>query len=277
MTTPAMNPFNLVMVRLMQNIPPQIRRIAVNQYNHMNHTNYTFSSFVSDAIMRDIILPEANLSAGRVKTFPLRNEWLETTTSDHGGYAGDDGPYSLYRIPPEARDGKPISNILTVQYPYNTYLGGGINSSDIGLGGYCLLDQLDEVLNSYTLARPRNHPNATLLSGDLVKISPSQYSVMNWLLTCRISYDETFNNLHDNAIPILANLVMYATKQWIYTNLIIDIDRACMETGADIGTIKSIIEGYADAGNLYTEESVKFRGTQMMSPEIRRRLAYYAF
>ena len=163
------------MIRITQNIPKDVLKVAVNHFNREEHKNYTVTSFIQEHIMARIVLPEANLSGGRLKTIPLRNEWLERTPGDHGGYAGDDGPYSIFRIPPEARDNKPISNLLSIQYPYNTYLGGGVNSSDIGQGGYCLVDQVDEVLNSYTLARPRNHPTGKLLSGDLIKITPSQY------------------------------------------------------------------------------------------------------
>ena len=263
------------MLRVTQNIPPDILRIAVNHFNREYKKNYTVTSFIQEHIMTRIVLPEANLSGGMVKTIPLKNEWLERTPGDHGGYAGDDGPYSLFRIPPEARDGKPISNILSIQYPYNTYLGGGVNSSDIGLGGFCLVDQLDEVLNSYTLARPRNHPVGQLLAGDLVRITPTQYSVQNWLMTCRIDFDSSFTNLHDHALPILANLVMIATKQWIFTNIMIDIDRAAMETGADIGVIKSTIEGYSDAAQQYTEEMIKWRGCAWLQPQVRRQMLLY--
>ena len=268
------NPMQVILVRVSQGIPPQVLEIALNHFNKTYKKNYTLNMFIQEHIISRVVLPEANLSGGMIKTIPLKNEWLERTPGDHGGYAGDDGPYSLFRIPPEARDGKPIANIMSVQYPYNTYLGGGVNSSDIGLGGFCLVDQLDEVLNSYTLARPRNHPVARLLSGDLVRLTPTQYSVQNWLMTCRIDFDNSFMNLHDHAIPILANLVLYATKQWIFNNLMIDIDRAAMETGADIGVIKSTIEGYSDAAQQYAEEMVRWRGVSFMTPEYRRQMLY---
>jgi len=270
------NPFQLVMVRVTMGIPKPILQAAIRKYNLDNKTTYTITSFIQEVIMDKVVLPETNLSGGLVKTIPLRAEWMESMKGDHGGYAGDDGPYSLFRIPPEARDNKPISNILSLQYPYNTYLGGGVNSSDIGVGGYCLVDQVDELLNSYTLSRPRNHPVARLLSGDLIKITPTQYAAQNWLLTCRIDFDSTFTNLHDHAVPILANLVLYATKQWIHTNLLIDIDRAWMETGQDIGTFKSIIEGYSDAAQQYQEEMIKWRGVSWLEPNVRRQMLYMA-
>lgn len=269
------NVFQMIMLRVHQNIPPQILRVATHQYNQMYKKNYNETTFIQEHIIEKIVLPEVNLSGGPMKTIPLKASWIEKMPSDHAGYANDDGPFTLYRIPPEVRDNRPISNIISLQYPFNTYMGGGVNSSDIGGGGYCLVDQLDEVLNSYTLATPRNHPVASLLSGDLIKIRPSQYVVQNWLLTCRLDFDSSFNNLHDDAVSTLANLVMLAIKQWCHTNLLIDIDRAFVETGADIGVFKSIIEGYADAAQMYKEEILEFRGAMLLSPEARERLLMF--
>jgi len=271
------NPFNVIMARVMQGIPKPVLQIAVHKYNTDNHASLTITSFIQEVIITKVILPELNLTGGLLKTIPLKNSWLELTPGDHAGYAGDDGPYSLFRVPPEARDNLPISSIISIQYPYNTYLGGGVNSSDIGMGGFCLIDQIDEVLNSYTLARPRNHPVGRLLSGDLVRLTPTQYSVQNWLMTCRLDFDSAFTNIHDHAVVPLAKTVVAAIKQWCHTNLMIDIDRAWMETGADIGTIKSTIEGYSDAGEQYNEAMTQLRGSLWMDPSHRRLMMYYQF
>ena len=269
------NPYQVVLARITQGIPHQVLSIALKAFNEENNKHYNLTTFIQEHIMTRVILPELNLAGGRVKTIPLRTEYIENTKMEHAGYAGDDGPYTLFRIPPEARDNLPISNILSVQYPYNTYLGGGVNSSDIGLTGFCLVDQIDEVLNSYTLARPRNHPTAVLLSGDLVRLAPSQYAMQNWLMTCRLNFDAALTNLHDHAIGPLADLTLLALKQWIYTTLIIDIDRVSVETGAEIGTIKSVIEGYSDAGQQYAEQFVQARGAMLLEPTMRRQMLYF--
>jgi hypothetical protein len=269
------NVFQIIMLRVHQNIPPQILRVATHQFNSIYKKNYNETTFIQEHIIEKVVLPEVNLSGGLMKTIPLRAEWIENVKPEHGLYAGDDGPYSLFRIPPEARDNKPISNIISIQYPFHSYMGGDVSAIDVRQGGYCLIDQIDEVLNSYTLATPRNHPLAKLLAGDLIKITPSQYQVQNWLLTCRLDFDSSFNNLHDDAVSTLANLVMLAIKQWCYNYLLIDIDRAFVETGADIGTFKSIIEGYADAGQQFKEEMVQWRGAVLLSPEMRAQLLRY--
>ena len=268
-------PLDHAIMTVCRNIPPQILEMAVNQANKKFHTSNNVTEWVCNHIINAIVLKDVNLVAGQVKTIVLKPAWLEKLPGDHEGYAGDDGPNTVYRIPPEARDNKAISQVMTIQFPYITYQSSGIANADVASGGFSLVDQVDQVINSYNLATPRNHPVVTLLAGDLIKITPSQYTRQFWLLTVRINYDETFNNLHDASIPILSNMILLAAKQWIYTNLIVEIDKASMMTGVEIGTVRSIIEEYKDAGTQYEEERTKFRGTSSMDPEYRRRMLFY--
>lgn len=271
------NPVDFAVMEIHNEIPRQLLEMAKNTYNRIHNENLTLATYITKVIIHDRVLKLCNVAAGQIKTIPLRAEWIEERHSDHAGYAGDDGAYSLYRIPPEARDNMPITNILTIQYPYNTYIGGGNADLQVGTGGYCLIDQVDEVLNSYTLASPRNHPIGVLMSGDLIKIMPTQYAIQNWLLTCRIAYNDWFTNLHNSAIPVLAKLIVAATKQRIYTDLVVDIDRAVQETGADIGVIRQIVDSYADAGQRVDELVVKWRGVTLIDPESRKILMNMMF
>ena len=269
------NALDIALTEVVNNIPPQILEVALRTYNRRYNHHATLAVFITKAIIEDRVLKLCNLSAGSVKTIPLRTEWIEPTRSEHSGRAGDDGPFTLYRIPPEARDFKPITNVLSCQYPFNTYMGGGFGDIQWGTGGYTLADQIDEILNSYTLATPRNHPTARQISGDLIKLTPSQYASQSWLLTVRLAYDKNFTSLHESAIPTLAKLIMLATRQWCYNNLIIDVDRAVQETGMDINSFKTIIEEYRDASQQFEETLVQWKGTALLDPEVRRRLLIY--
>lgn len=269
------NPIKIALTEVVSNIPPEILEMAVRKYNYRTGNYVTIAGFVNRAIVHDRVAGLCNLSAGRIKTIPLRMEWLESRPSDHAGYAGDDGPYSLFRIPPAVRDNLPITGVISVQYPYNTYLGGGIGDLNMGTGGYNLNEQISEILNSYTLATPRNHPVARALNGDLIQLTPTQYAHQTWLLTVRLAFDDQFTNLHENGAKTLAKLIVLATKQWCYTNLIVDIDRAVQECGADLPTVKSIVEEYRDAGKEFEETLVQWQGCGLIDPRTRLSLLYY--
>lgn len=268
-------PLDYAIMATVRAINKQVLDLAIRYSNKTFHKNENVLEFICNNVINPVVLKDINIVAGQVKTIVLKPAWIEETSPDHEGYAGDDGPWTVWRIPPEARDNKPISQVMHVQFPYVTYQSSGIANADVASGGYSLVDQIDNVLNSYTLSTPRNHPVVTLLSGDLVKITPSQYTRQFWLLTCRINYDETFMNIHDASIPILGEMVALATKNWIYNQLYVDIDRAYVETGMDIATLKEIIGEYKDALNLYKEELLKFRGASSLDPEYRRRLYYF--
>ena len=268
-------PLDICIMNVVSEIPPQILDIAIRRSNDKRHENNNLTEWLCKKIIENRVLKDVNLTAGQVKTIVLKPQWLEYLPSEHGGYAGDDGPNTVYRIPPEARDGKPISQVMTLQFPYITYQSSGIANADVASGGFSFVDQVDQVINSYTLATPRNHPIVRLLAGDIVQIVPSQYTRQHWLLTCRINYDETFNNMHESNILVLSDLVVLATKHWIYTNLIVDIDRAVQETGMDIPTVRSIIEEYKSAGETYKETYKNFRGAAQLDPETRRRLMFF--
>ena len=93
-------------------------------------------------------------------------------------------------------------------------------------------------------------------------------------MTCRIDFDSSFNNLHHNAVIPLAKATVLAIKHWCHTNLLIDIDRAWMETGQDIGVFKSTIEGWADAKDQYEEAMVELHGSQFMDPQYWKELLF---
>ena len=269
------NPLDYCLKAVARKIPPQILELALRHYNYTHNEHLTLTAFIVKEIIDGAILVDANLTSGRVKTIPLRTTWIENVPRDHAGYAGDDGEFTLFRIPPEFRDNMPITMVLALQYPFNTYIGGGTGDLAVGTGGYNLNDQINEILNSYTLASPRNHPVAELLDGDLIRITPTQYAHQNWLLTCRIAYDDQFTSLDISSIPVLANLAVMATKQWCYTNLRIPADRAVQETGMDLPTITSILDEWRDIDQLYQEEFIKFRGTSNISPDLYRQLVLF--
>ncbi len=269
-------PLDICIMNVVSEIPPQILDLAVRRSNMRFHEDNNLTEWICKRIIENRVLKDVNLVAGQVKTIVLKPEWLiDFATYEHGGYAGDDGPNTCYKIPPEATDGKPISQVMTLQFPYITYQSSGIANADVASGGFSLVDQVDQVINSYNLSTPRNHPIVKLLAGDIVQIIPSQYTRQHWLLTCRINYDETFNNMHESNTLVLSDMVVAATKHWIYTNLIVDVDRAVQETGMDLPTIRGIIEEYKDAGNQYKEARVQFRGASTMDPEYRRRLLFF--
>lgn len=268
-------PLDYAIGKVLMHIPEDVINLAVKKSNYKLHVNNNSNAWIVNEVVQKYVLKDVNLVSGQIKTISMRQSWIEDMPSEHENFAGDDGPYTLFRIPPEYRDNKPINHVLSAQFPYIAYQSSGIADASVTSSGYTIVDATENVVNSWTLASPRNHPVATLLSGDLIKLTPTQYSRQNWLLTVRISYDETFMNMHDSHLRQLAELLLQATRMIIRKELIIDIDRAEVETGMDIGAIKNEIDSYSDASDKYDEALKKFKGSANLDPEYRRRLYTY--
>lgn len=270
------NAINVVYNTVFAHIPPQILQMAMYVANkHFKLCNNT-QEFILQKIIRERVLDELNLTGGKFKKLVIKQEYMERMSHDLAGWAGGDGGFDLYRIPPEARDGLPMIHCLSVQYPYASSNVNGVSGLGVNNSGYDLLSQTDQVLNSYTLGRPLNHPTGQVLSGDLIKLYPSQYSFTGYVVTVRLALDETFEQVQPSAVESLSKLVMLATRAWCYTNMIIDIDRAAMECGADIGKVKEIIEEWRDANQTYEETKPLWFAAQQLDSDMRQRLYQYS-
>ncbi len=267
---------NVVYNTVFASIQPQILQMAMFTANKHFKVCNNAQEFIMQKIIRERVLDELNLTGGKFKKIVLKSSYMEKTSLDLAGWAGDDGGFDLYRIPPEARDGLPMIHCISVQYPYAATSVNGTGALGQQSAGYDLTSQIDQVLNSYTLARPLNSPVGQVLSGDLIKLFPSQYSFVGYVVTVRLALDETFEQVQPSAVEALAELVTLATKVWCYNNLIVDIDRAAMECGADIGKIKEILEEYRDSNQMYKEAKPAWFAAQQLDSDVRQRLYMYS-
>ena len=72
-------------------------------------------------------------------------------------------------------------------------------------------------------------------------------------LRCVIENDAEFNNLPASAVIHFSKLVVFAVKSYIYNTLYLEMDRAEMSGGSDLGRFTSMVEGYADAEQNYQD------------------------
>jgi len=137
--------------------------------------------------------------------------------------------------------------------------------------GNTMNDMVDQVLESHTFNNSRITPMAELLAGDLVRLIPGQSSHVDWVISARLAYEPNFSNLNQSAVLSFANLVVLATKAFIYNELIISLDEVSTMMGVEINTVKQIIESYAEADKEYDEMlTEQFTGGAQLDP---RRMA----
>ena len=272
------NALEVTMVRIMYSIPKDILRLAF--YRRRDQDKFipaelvTLDDLILTKVIRGRVLVDLNLMGGKPKQIVLQQAWREKIKYGPGDYDMNIGPFSLYRIPPEERDNVPIVEVTGIAYPGNL---GGSSLNITGYGGGTTLGVIaNAVLDSITYASSPSRPNPELLAGDLVKLYPSQHAHVNYVLNCRLCYDEHLTNLNTSAIDTFADLCVCAVKAYCYNELVIDIDRAYVEGGAEVATIGRIVESYADENTKYKELKDLMHGAAFLDPQTLEAFYRYA-
>ena len=266
------NALDIVKTRIFFEIPYEILDYAFRA-NEAWESTYPLEEIIMQRVIRTRVYKDTNIFGGKLKQIvllPNYREQLEWTQADT--YTNT-GRYSLYRIPPEEREGCAIVEVhnLTFRGNYAGYVpnangwAGGVNLATLG----------QSVLQSHTFSDSPPRPNITLLSGDLVRLSPSQHSMITWVMSCRIAYDQEFTNINTSAMDTFANLCVAATKAYIYNKLIIPLGKGYVQGGYEIGEFKMIVGSYSDAITRYNELLNDFAGSAMLDPDRLEQLLPY--
>ena len=105
--------------------------------------------------------------------------------------------------------------------------------------------------------------------------------VRNHLITSQVvqarvvvSSDENLSNISIRNAPIFSKLCILAAKSHVYNELVVKLDRGYLERGQELGVVKSIVESYAEAEDMYTTFLREERGAVAT---ISNRLTYADF
>ena len=242
-------------------IPNELIELAF-KVREPHETTYPIEQMVLEKIIRGVVRKDANIVGGKLKKIALLPEYLEKMKYNTTDAYMFTGPFSLYRIPPCEREDQAIVDVHGVTYrgsyagyvPHANGWAGGANISTVAAG----------VMDSHTFASAPPRPNVTLLSGDLVRLSPSQHSSIVWIMSCRVGYDENFTNLNPQSVIPFIDLCIAATKMYIYNKLVVPVDKAYIQAGYEIGAMKLELDKYSDAEQRYRELLDQFAGSAQL-------------
>jgi hypothetical protein len=227
---------------------------------------------IKDTIILGRVLPDCNINTGKIKRIPLRRSMAEPIRSmDGGGSLADQGGKRLYNIPPEARENRDIVGVIDISFrlDYTTFAYGqdGFGSQGNTLGGLARA-----ALDSHTMSNACLTPTPTLLANNMILIDTYNlfFSDDEWTLVCRLGYDDEFTNISNSSVYPLSELILTATKAYVWVNLVLRIDQAELSGGQEIGQFKAIVDEYKPALDQYKEDLMKTRGAAMYDPAVMR-------
>jgi hypothetical protein len=214
---------------------------------------------IRDAVIEGRVLVDCNLVGGMEITIPLMNIQPE--------YAAD---YKvIWRIPLSETQNRRITRV------YSLIFGrGGVPTltTPYGQGLSALEDAARGLLTSQTPIPQTSIANIQLIGENVVMAHMNLAPTSQLYLRCRIENDSELNNLPPTSALMFSKLVELATKAYIYNILYLELDRAELAGGSDLGRFTSIIEGYADSETLYQEYLTEhFRKILFMSDTMSHR------
>jgi hypothetical protein len=261
-----MDPITIALSHVFNNIPPEILYTAfVNEY--MRKTGRVARN-VDTGIINDVInsrvLLDANISSGLIKDIILRSHFLEPAVADYNNPYFT-GQYTLYRIPPDARDHAFITSVININFPqYYSYTSTTIPPFGSMHPGANIRSVANQAINSHTGADVNTTPIGKAVDGEMIQITSPQYLHVDWIVTCKLAFRPDFDNLNQQAYQSFKELVLCGVKAYIYNNLIIELDRVTITGGQTTGMIRDIIASYESANEQYTEALKAFRSANAL-------------
>lgn len=268
-----MNPVQYVINRISNTIPRKILDEAFQPDRHY----VTLDERIREEVIVGRVLPDCNLFAGKTAKISLQSNWKEYTTVPPMIGLISAGNYTVYRIPPEVRDNRNIVSVQSMDYPIAFFAGDMLTQNAMGYNGRTSGDLACMALSGLTGRGASVRPTPILRESNMIYVHPPQSSHIDWLLTCRLEYDDQFLNMENNSVMPLAQLMECAVKAYIYNRLALEIDSMRMEGGYDFSKFKDIVESYADQNDKYDELLLAFRGSATLDIERMGRLMSLAF
>lgn len=272
--TSGVNPLDIFLQHIHDNIDKSLLHLAFD--GHQPERHGTIDEKILDRVIRRRVLADITVAQGRPKPIIMSSRY-QLSANDILNFAfGPSLQGDLYQIPPEAREYRNIVAIRDITYGIGYARTFGASPVAFQNMGNTVGNLSSAVLDSHTNTSAVLTPRATLWDGNVIQITPS--TIMDQVaIECVLAYDENFTNFPSSMIQPATQLCLIATKQIIYTTCKVQVDLGQVVAGANIGSIRDIIDRYEQEGSyeLYLEVMNKVKEGNYMDVESFRGVLKY--
>lgn len=259
------NAISIALMRIHTQIPKEILELMFKDREPWEST-YTIDQLLIDHVLRYRILKNLNIFGGKIKDIFLRPEYREKLH-----YTKDDaffhtGPFSIYRIPVDEREGLDMLEVIEIRYasqyhalPAHPYVSSH-GTTIAGMGS--------AILDSHTMANSPPRPLGEVLSGQMIRLSPSQRSELIWVARVKLAHADTFENLNTSALDTFGELAVWTTRLIARTRLVIPVDKAYVQAGYEISEIGKWLSAYENAEEKCRELEEELVGAVNLDPKM---------
>lgn len=263
--------------RVMHAIPQEILKMAFQPRRYDPTRTHKFSDQVIPQVIEERIRQlvvmgrvalDVNLVSGTEMLLPLHLAEREVL----------DRWNTVYRFPPKVLAGRSIVQPYEVMYGQTSGNGASFQFS-YGQRGNNLLQAGRDMMRAVTGGGAMmSSANVTPLDGSSVLVNDVIQPGGLAVLRAQVSNEPNFNNIKPAFRQAFGELILLATKAYVYNALVIEIDEGQLKAGASIGRFREKVDELADADSLYMEyltekwpklgimnDDKKFKGIMRMS------------
>lgn len=243
-----MTPLTAALRDIFLEIPPEILQRVFGPGHSIHLTNRpAVEAAIREKVIDVKVRVDCDLAGGAEATIPLYNlPWTLIS------------PYAAsVRIPKERTNGRTITSVLAITYG-NAGVQGYQAATDLlsqfgdsGFGAYN--SEMLGIMNAQTAIPDMQNVFAYLVGDNTVAVEGYSPTVNYGHLRCILTHDHAMATLKPQAATWFSELCVLAVKAYIYNYYIIKMDTGELSGGRELQAFRMIIEGYADAAELYKE------------------------
>jgi hypothetical protein len=197
---------------------------------------------IRDKVIEGRVNIDCNLIGGTQVTFDLSN----TPRDEIDWYV------RVYHVPYEQTEGRKIVSVQHLSYtnPHASVTHGYTADGSGNAFNAASRDMYNASAPMPIVATA----DCQLIGDNVVLVRDNVYQLSPHLsLTALVENEMGMANLNPMAYRAYGTLVLYATMAYIYNTLRIQLSQGALHAGQELGVIREIVDGYADANELYSE------------------------
>lgn len=204
----------------------------------------TLESAIIAKVIKKRVVPDAQIAMGEHMIVPLHEigpKYIDTFRC-------------VYEIPSSKLQYKTILSVLSVSYtPFNAGIGsfgaayGGVGpmfTNDVMTAAQQMVEASSAIPNVMTA-------KVELIGENTVLIEDAQRFNTAYHLSCYVTDSEYLNKIDPRYYEQFSTLCEYAIKAGVYRRLVLEMGRAHIEGGTELGVFKEIADTYSDAETNY--------------------------
>jgi len=203
-------------------------------------TPISVDALIREKVINARVLEDCKLVGGTQVEIPLDNVPVEQVDVNR----------FIYRVPMAATQNRPISKVLSIIFGPTSVA----NQNHAGMAGYSqIIEATQGMLNSHANIPVVSSAYIRLIGENVVLVSDYVSIPRRSYLSCILEYDDELSTMGHMTYPHFSKLVELAVKAYIYNHQIIPMGMGQLSGGMDLGRYREIVDGFADANQMYQE------------------------